>query len=758
LKETLRSTRVLVFVAPFILMAPVWLAGKALYWGTPSTQFIPWWWQAWQSLQAGEWPLWNPLVGMGAPLMANYQSAIFYPPNWLYFGLAALGGLPWMAWGQAILLAAHLAWAGWGMLNLLKRLGLGELGQTVGALAFGMSGYLVARAHFLSINAAVAWLPWILLAAFELVQEPKSRRAVLKLALCLGLQWLAGHAQIAWYSLLFTIAWTAFWAWQQGSGRNFALVALRFAAAGAIAFGLAAVQLIPTAEYLLQSQRAAQVGSELAMTYSLWPWRLITLVAPNFFGNPAQGTAWGYGNYWEDAMYVGLLPLLIAVAMIFALRRVRENKSLIIFLSGAVLVSFVLALGKNTPIFPWLYEFVPTFDMFQGPTRFSLWAVFALAVLAALGVERWRRPMRRGLYWSRLAAAGAGAIALGAGLASMLGAAGRVEIEPTFIAASVSAAVVALGAAMLNLQAPQKKLGSAHWKWLVALLLAADLLYAGWGLNPGGTIDVYKEDAGLHAALREELGTGRLYLPAADEEVLKFDYLFQFADFDAEDPRGIRATLLPNIGILDGIASANNFDPLVPARYENWIAVLNDASAETQAAMLARMNVSVIETVIPNEGASVLFTPVATLPRARWVNCALGVEDGERALDLVRSGEYAAEEIVIIEGSMDELCGTGELGLVEIAASSANRVLVNANAPGGGWLVLADTFYPGWHAYANGNELPIYAADGLFRAVPLAAGESSIEFVYKPLSFNAGLVLSLVTWPAMLLFWRRERE
>ncbi len=64
--------------------------GKAMFWGTPMLQFSPWWAQAWRTLQSGQLPLWNPLVGMGAPLLANYQSALLYPPTWVYFGLAAV--------------------------------------------------------------------------------------------------------------------------------------------------------------------------------------------------------------------------------------------------------------------------------------------------------------------------------------------------------------------------------------------------------------------------------------------------------------------------------------------------------------------------------------------------------------------------------------------------------------------------------------------------------------------------------------------
>ena len=79
----------------------------------------------------------------------------------------------------------------------------------------------------------------------------------------------------------------------------------------ALASGICAAQLIPTAEYLAQSQRSAAVDYEYALNYSFWPWHLITIAAPGFFGSPASGDYWGASTYWEDALYVGSVALII---------------------------------------------------------------------------------------------------------------------------------------------------------------------------------------------------------------------------------------------------------------------------------------------------------------------------------------------------------------------------------------------------------------------------------------------------------------
>lgn len=688
----------LVFVCPFVLLAPVWLTGKVFFWGTPPTEFIPWWWQAWRTLLSGEVPLWNPLLGMGAPLMANYQSALFYPPTWIYFVLAALGGLPLMAWGLSLLVAAHLAFAGWGMLALLRRIKLGKFAQTIGALAFSLSGFLVAHAQFISINAAIAWLPWILLAAYDLAQATRPKQSVLKLAFFLAMQWLAGHAQFSWYTLLLTAAWFVFWTVQNRGWPWLRQKTIAFVAALLLAFGLSAIQLLPTAEYLLQSQRSAGVDRAAVMFSSFWPWRLIGLFAPNFFGNPATGNFSGYGNYWEDAIYIGLIPLGLALVSLWNWRAKKPLQPLAQFLTGLILVSFLLALGENTPIFPWLFDNVPTFAMFKAPTRFNLLVIFALSLLPALAAERWKPAVGR------------------------------------------------LG-----------KVNANQVKAFVCILLALDLLYAGWGLNPAGSVELYKDDPDLHAKLRAEINGGRLYLPAAEEQELKYGYFFRPETFFSEDPLALRETLLPNTNLLDQIASVNNFDPLVPARYREWMVRLEQTSPEWRTQLLALMNVAEIEHLLPGDSASVEFEPVSPGPRAYWVNCANVVSTPEQARELVFSAglDFSSETVVEIPNSNSMICGSGEEGNVELLSSSANRVQLSVNAPGGGWLVLADTWFPGWKAGAAGQELPIYPALGLFRAIELPPGVHNIEIFYSPASFSLGLILSLIAWSVSALLWLR---
>ena len=119
-----RYLYLLLLLFPFALFAPTILGRRALFWGTPLNQFVPWWTWSWEAISAGVLPLWNTQLGMGAPLIANYQSALFYPPTWIYFIAYRIGGIGAMAWFLAVMVVMHLFWAALGMALLIRELKL----------------------------------------------------------------------------------------------------------------------------------------------------------------------------------------------------------------------------------------------------------------------------------------------------------------------------------------------------------------------------------------------------------------------------------------------------------------------------------------------------------------------------------------------------------------------------------------------------------------------------------------------------------
>lgn len=738
------------WLGPLVLYVPAIFIGNLPYYGTVSLQFVPWRWLGWQVIQAGELPLWNPLLGFGSPLAANYQSAFFYPVTWLLVPAAWIGGATGIAWGQGVIAALHLALSGVGMARLAKRIGLGTLAQGISGLAYGLSGYLVARAHFLSTNAAATWLPWLMLCILQLVRGRAldRRRNAGRLGGVTAMLLLAGHAQTAWYSVMLAVLWLLF-LWldpkvaahsHESSEGELVRGGASLSVAGWLLLGvlagvlLAAVQLAPTAELLMASQRAGGADESFVMTYSFWPWRFLGLLLPGFFGSPVTGDYWGYANFWEDAIYIGLLPLLLSLRAVF--RPDGDGyRSLSRFLSALTLLSFLLALGSNTPVFPFLYRHAPTFDLFQAPTRISILAVFSLSLLAGIGAQSWaaglssfsRRQARR---WTAVAAAVslAGAVAM-----LFLG-----FLPASFGRSVLTAGLVGFGAASLGLA----KKRDTRWRYAVIFLVTLDLLVAGWGLNPGVSADFYADPAPNAAALRKEIGSGRMYLFADDAYEMTFGHYFRFQSFRS-DTSELRSSLLPNLSVLDGLRTANQFDPLVPARYARWIAALESAPAERQSWLLSQGGITLAQRFLAGDDNPLRFEPRGAMPRTEWFACAEVVHGEDEAFSVLEAMAEARRMDLVVEGGAAGPCDPAAEGNSAVVNETSNSLVVRFEAPADGWLLLRDTFYPGWEADIDGAQLEVFPANGLFRAVRVPAGGHEVRFAYAPGSFKFGAIAAI---------------
>jgi hypothetical protein len=720
-----------------VLFAPVLAGTQSVFWGLPLLQFFPWHEIAKQDILAGYLPIWNPQLGMGAPLLANAQSALLYPPNWILLILPVQSG-------QGLLLVAHLLLAGIGVAKLSGNLGIGRFGQAVAGLAFMLSGYLAARAWFLTINASVAWLPWIILAGERALMRER-RWISLPLAILLCLQWLAGHWQTAWYTGLILAGWMAARALAlRPVWKNLLRAIVLVLGAVGFAFALGAAQFLPTVGYWLHSQRAAGAGAEAALAYSFWPWHLLTFLAPNFFGNPAHGDYWGYANYWEDAVYIGLLPLGLAAAAAWAAFR---RKGVAGFPYGYLLailpVTLLLALGTNTPVFTFLFERVPTFNLFQAPARMMIAFVFALSLLAAAGADRWLAALE--VSWTR--AANIGVVAAAAGVAGA--AATRLAfVKPSFSESIILAGVIGLLiAALFYLQyLSGSRPVLAGWLPAAAVaLVALDLIIADTGLVPAASPDLFTAANPAAPEVAAGLAGRRIYMPEEIRYRLMYDRAFVFRTFSGlSDWMDVRRWELPNVNVLDGIASANNFDSFVPARYAALLASVDALSGAQRDRLLQMMDVGAVwEWPAGAEQPSLRFLPAGAarawgVCRAQW---AIRPED---ALAAVTDPQFDPARTAILElGSGEEGAACSTPPQVSVVVSQdPNGVRLETIFPQDGYLVLADVNDHGWEAFLDGERVPTLQADYAFRAVRVPAGRHTVAFRYAPLAFWVGALVS----------------
>ena len=81
-----------------------------------------------------------------------------------------------------------------------------------------------------------------------------------------------------------------------------------------------------------------------------------------------------------------------------------------------------------------------------------------------------------------------------------------------------------------------------------------------------------------------------------------------------------------------------------------------------------------------------------------------------------------------------------------------NQITLNVNSTGPGFLLLSEVWYPGWKAYANGKEVAVIKSDDIFRSIFVNKGNTNIEFIYKPFSYELGKGLTLATLILLLLY------
>ncbi len=315
-------------------------------------QTYPWRKLAIDQLKNGQLPLWNPYSFSGYPLMANLQSAPFYPANMIYW-------LTDFSTGWSIQIMLQIVLGGLFMLLFLKNLKLREEAVTLGALAWAGSGFFIS---WLESNVPIQSALWLPLALWAI-----DKRKGLALVIALGSSVLAGHLQIFSYVWI-TAAAYAFYR------RNF-LSSIFFL----ISSILVSWWLIPAGQFILSSNRAVDQSVWLKPDWFL-PWQnLVQFVAPDFFGNPATGNYFGVWNYMEFVGYIGIIPLIFAMVSLLS-----RNKKTFFWL-GLLAVSLIFALP--TPLAKLPFQLNIPFLASAQPSRLIVLADFCLAILSAFGLD-----------------------------------------------------------------------------------------------------------------------------------------------------------------------------------------------------------------------------------------------------------------------------------------------------------------------------------------------------------------------------------
>jgi hypothetical protein len=749
----------LVFYYPLVFLGRVVVDFDAFVYFYPQRAYLA------QSLVEGRLPLWNPYLFMGAPFLANPQTAVLYPLSWLFL----LGPVEFVYTVQLVLhtyLAALFTY-------LLARaaFGVGPLAALVGALAYAFGGFMAAQAGHLNQLSAAAWLPAVLLAYDQAVRRLSPAWAGLG-ALAFGMQLLAGHPQESYMTaLVLVLFWLVRAPWRNAWRLAWAAFAgILVAGVGAL---VAAAQVLPTLELVGHSIRGTGVVWEDAVARSLPSYLVPRALMPPFWLNVAST---------EYVGYVGVTP----VAMGFlALMVVRSR--FVVFGALLCFIGLFLAPGENNGYYGLLFSTVPGFDTFRVPARWLFLWCFGAAVLSALGAE-WIRQgawvwLRRPDLWVRLVLV---AFVLSAGLAWQ-----RDHGEPfpqrrtPALWAAIAAAAIATGF-LANLGYRRQAAGV-----LVALTAAELWAAAGWSparqavpasfLDSGGPAGDWLRAGGAERARVLSLARPD-YIPRNEDELrVRFEGLPEHSVRSILVATKWRETLTPNLPLQYGLRSVDGYDGgvlplrnflrlstlLVPPDRVRADGVLQSRlDAPPDDRLLDQMGVQYLlqnqETPPPpgtdarDLGNLRLYVRQETVPLSLLIFNAGTASDEEALVQMAQVSFDPNREVLLARDPrarplVSEQPGQPVDPVVEWPETWRARV----STPAPSYLLQREAWYPGWRARVDGLEVPVFRANVLFRAVYLPPGDHDVEVFFDSAAFNQGGLLSLVGLAAtgLLLIW-----
>ncbi|MDD5223129.1 MAG: YfhO family protein [bacterium] len=686
--------------------------------------------------------LWNPFILFGTPY-ATPQSGAFYPFNFLFSVFGAERGLVYYIIFHHLffLLTFYLA---------LRRVGYQEETSLLGSIGFGFGGYLISITLLVVLLSTFAWLGLIII----FLSEAQGRRWLLSsllLGLTIALQILGGEVEIAGMS--WALAFLTVILAPARKQRPVALTRLLWVMLLGLFWGiiLALPQIAVALEMLPISNRSGGLSFSEVLTWSLPFSSLKSLFIPNFILDLSAGRYWnlGYfaGNSYFSSFYLAaaLLPLVF-----FGFAGPAKWKRY--FWAVAALFGLIMMMGDKSGVYEIFYNYLPGFKMFRIPQKFFLFLNFAFVLLALSGFE-FLSEQKRSLPLASLACFSAGA-----GIAVLLWvyplkiqdlgdnypAISAYLFWRSVLRSSIFVLIV------LGLVFSQVKIHRNIFGLLLSVTVFLDLFAAHHRVNPSVTKDYFYPNPSVRNFLLKE--NNRITPP----RVFSFWPQNKYVNLNTQIAPEIidqqsRDSALARSAIYFGINSLQGLGTFYPEDVDKYKKLLAELPHYEQ--LLARAGVEYLY----DRHRGMKKYPGA-LPRAMIFHQVQTLTGQDQVISLWSQPDFPADRILLLEPGSEKtvpVSGPAQPGTARIIEYRNEKVTVDAETEKAGWLLLLDSYYPGWEAKVDGKPVEIFRADGFFRAVRIPAGRHGVVFHYSPAVFRNSVWMSgvgLLAWIGLAVF------
>ncbi|MDQ1468569.1 MAG: hypothetical protein QOJ99_49 [Bryobacterales bacterium] len=681
-------------------------------------------------------PLWDPYAFAGRPFAGEMLPSAFYPLH-LLFALVPLNrnGVISPRFYHEYLAFTHLLCA-YFTFALLRELHRSRFAAFAGACVFSLSGLLVRMMWPPYIESCI-WLPAVFFFLLRALRAERRDRAVVEASLgglCLGMSILTGGMAFFMMQAIVAVTAVVYYGASLPSApspdrhSHWVRMACILAVTLAVAGGIGAVQLLPAHEYGQISVRFIDGGTFPAsekipyhrLVPGMWPQSIVSALFPAGFDGK-------YGGEEYYPFYIGVFPLFLAITAIW---KCWENLW-VRYLTGLAVLTFAYSLGEFSPLHGVLYALVPFLWLTRAANRFFYLISFALAILAAFGLDALLDPASRGISWAP--------------------------------AKPILKWVAIISAAALFLPGIFTQLNLGIWTALSLLLILGS---CGWFVhltaNPAAPVLRVMLAAFIlfDLAAFNWLEASKAALSKTGDQLEQMVSLRGAAEFVKARPGLHRVRVAvqpePNIGDVYGIQSIWGGGATVLTAYSQ-LGLRED---------LLNVRYYIKPASVPDPGLvyqdaswKVYENPNA-YPRG-WIVHQAVVEPSHagvfRRLDQPGTNLH---QLAVLEmplpRSLEPVAGTDES--VRFRSYEADRMAMDVNAGSTGLLILSEMYYPGWVATVNGKTAKIYQVDGALRGIAVSRGANRIELEYAPSSFRAGAALNLLTLGCVLAGWIYSRH
>ncbi|MDH5764326.1 MAG: YfhO family protein, partial [Nitrospinota bacterium] len=314
--------------------------------------------------------------------MAAFHPGVFYPPSVILFLPDTVSALNLFYFGHYLVLGTFTYLLG-------KLWGFSFAARIASSMTSMLSGFIIASTLTSNFFLGAVWLPLIFWAYLKYRQE-KRIRYFIGTVLAIATQTLAACPEISIMTMVLLYVYTL-WFMPREEGLSGAVrITVSLGLAVALALGLSALQLLPTAKLISHSIRDGGVNYQHHSEWSLEPYKLTSLVmSPGYHENLGSKTIPLKFSGLIHTIYMGLIGLTL-VMLGFCFRREKVvGFWLLVFFLG-----IWLALGRYNFLYEYFYSWVPLVKLFRFPEKYFYVSSFAVVFLTGFILDRLTRDPR----------------------------------------------------------------------------------------------------------------------------------------------------------------------------------------------------------------------------------------------------------------------------------------------------------------------------------------------------------------------------